>query len=117
MSLEDIEFTKNDSLPSIQYTVSRSGSGSTTPNLTNYDVSLKVRNISATTNKFTITVSSSGNSNGQITNPTGGIVRFDWSTNNWGTTGTYIGEISLANSAGKVETCPDRQTFVVKGEY
>jgi len=117
MSLEDFEITKNDSLPSLQYTISRDGSGSTTPNLTNYSVSLKVRELGSTYNNFSITVTSSGNSNGQITYPTSGIVLFAWSTSHWSSSGTFVGEVSFASSAGKIETAPDRQLFTVKGEY
>ncbi len=116
MSLDVFELTKNDSLPSLQYTISRSG-GSTAPNLTNYTAYLKVRGISATTNKFTLTVTSSGNTQGQITGPTSATVRFDWSTGHWNSSGTYIGEVSFASSAGKVETAPDRQAFLVRPEY
>lgn len=117
MSLEKFEITKGDSLPPIYYTISRSGSGSTTPNLTNYSVLLKVRNKSGSTNKFTITVTSSGNANGQITSPTSAVVRLDWSTGHWSSSGTFIGEISLQSSAGKVETVPDRQLVTVHSEF
>lgn len=117
MSLSDIIFSKNDSLPSIQFTVTRSGDNSTTPNLTNYTASLKVRKKGNSTNTFTISVTSSGGINGQITSPASGVIRFDWTTSRWTSTGTYIGEISFQSSAGKTETCPDRQTFRISGEY
>lgn len=112
-----IELTKNDSMPSLQYTVTRSCSGSTTPNLTDYSATIKVRKLGASTNAFTITVTSSGNSNGQITSPTSGVLRFDWSTSHWGTTGTYLGEISLTNGAGKIETAPTIQAFNIRSEF
>jgi len=117
MSLEDFQLTENDSLPSLEYTVSRSGSGSTTPNLTDFTVSLKVSSVASTSNKFTLSVTSSGGDDGQITTPESGVVQFDWSTDNWSSSGTFVGEVSFENAAGKVETAPNRQTFVVKSEF
>lgn len=116
MSIEQIQLTKNDSLPSIQYTISRSGSNSTTPNLEGFTANLKIREQSASTNTFTLAVTSSGGDDGQITSTTGAVVRFDFSTGRWPTTGTFSGEVSLESSAGKIETAPDRQAFIVRGE-
>lgn len=117
MALEDIEFTKNDTLPSYTWTLYRTGSTSTPFNLTNYSVALKVRSQSGSTNKFTKTVTNVASTDGAISNSTGGQVRFDWVSGNWNTTGTYIGEFSIINASSKVETVPDRQTFLVKSEY
>jgi hypothetical protein len=116
---ETIKLTENDTLPSITITVSRSGTGSTTPNLTNHTAYMKVRKQGNSTNKFTLAVTSSGNDDGQITYPTSGIVRFDWTgtTDRWNTTGIFLGEASFASSAGYVETCPDKLTFIVASEY
>jgi len=117
MSIEDIEVTVNDSLPSIQYTITRTGSGSSTPNLQGFTVNLKVRQLATTANSFTISITSGSTANGQITDPTGAVIRFDFSTGRWASSGTLIGEISFLSSGGKTETAPDRQLFVVDSEF
>jgi len=120
-NLEELPMTKNDSLPSLKYTVTRSGSGSTTPNLAGFTVTIKVRKTPLTTgstNVFTRSVTtSSGSTNGYITSATSANVLFNWSTGDWSSTGTYIAEISFASSAGKIETSPDRQTINVTAEF
>jgi len=115
-NLPSVPLTKNDSLPSLQFTIGRTGSGTTAPDLASATVTLKIRNTSGTTNFFTKAVTSSGGTPGAITNTSAAIVRFDWSTDNWSSTGTFIGEISITSS-GKVETAPDRISFVVSAEF
>jgi len=117
MSLDEVRITVNDSLPSIEYTISRTGSGSTTPNLSGFTANLKVREVGTTANSFTISITSGSTANGQITNPTGAVIRFDFSTSNFSSSGTSIGEISFESAAGKTETAPDRQLFVVDSEF
>jgi len=117
MSIQNYEITVNDSLPSLQYTLSRSGSGSTTPNLEGCTATLKVRELDSTSNSFSISITTGSTVNGQITDPTGGVFRFDFSTDKFPSSGTSVGEISFANSAGKVETAPDRQLFVIDSEF
>jgi hypothetical protein len=117
MSLEDVKLAKNDSLPSLEYTLSRKGSGSTTPNLSGFTANLKVRQQGATTNSFSISVTSGSTANGQITDPESGVVRFDFSTGRFGSSGTFIGELSFLSSGGKTETAPDSQSFIVRGEF
>ena len=115
MSLDDIVLSKNDSLPSLQYSTTRPNS--TSPNLAGFISYLKVRQVGSTTNLFTLTVTSSGSGEGQITSTSSGVVRFDFSTGNWPSTGTFKGEISFESAAGKTETAPDCQSFIVKGEF
>ena len=116
-NLPSVQLTKNDSLPSLQFTIGRTGSGSTAPDLASASVSLKVRNTSGSTNFFTLAVTSSGGTPGAITNTSAAIVRFDWSTDSpWSSTGTFIGEISISSS-DKVETAPDRIAFIVSAEF
>ena len=117
MSIEDFQITVNDSLPSLQYTLSRSGSGSTTPNLADCTATIKVRQQGTTANSFSISVTSGSTVNGQITDPENGVFRFDFSTGNFSSTGTFFGEMSFENAAGKVETAPDRQSFIIRGEF
>jgi len=117
MSLAPYQLTVNDSLPSVQYTLSRSGSGSTTPNLEGCTANLKVRKIGATTNSFSISVTSGSTVDGQITDADAGVLRFDFSTDKFSSSGTFEGEISFTNAAGKTETAPDRQLFTVHSEF
>jgi hypothetical protein len=117
MSIQDYQITVNDSLPSLEYTFTRAGSGSTTPNLSGFTATLKVREQGSTSNSFSISVTSGSTANGQITTPESGVVRFDFSTDRFSSTGTFFGEISLLSSGGKTETAPDRQAFIVRGEF
>lgn len=115
MSIEDYQISKNDSLPSLEYTVSRKGS--TTPNLGGFTANLKVREQGSTSNSFSVSVTSGSTADGQITDPDGGVVRFDFSTGDFSSTGTFFGEISFTSSGGKTETAPDQQSFIVRGEF
>ena len=117
MSIEDFQLTTNDSLPSLEYTLTRKGSGSTTPNLSGFTANLKVREQGSTSNLFSVSVTSGSTINGQITNPESAIMRFDWSTGNWSSAGTFIGEISFTSSGIKVETAPERQAFIISDEF
>ncbi len=117
MSIEDYQLSVNDSLPSLKYRLSRKGSGSTTPNLSGFTANLKVREQGSTSNSFSISVTSGSTASGQITDPTGGVVRFDFSTERFSSTGTFFGEISFESSGGKTETAPDRQSFIIRGEF
>ena len=115
-NLKRIAVTQNDSLPSLEYTVSRSGTNSTTPDLSGYTATLKVRLSTGTTNSFSLAVTSSGGTPGQITNTSAAVVRFDFTTTSWASTGTFLGEVSFTSS-GKTETAPDRQLFTVQPEF
>ena len=117
MSIQDIQLTVNDSLPSVEYTITRSGSGSTAPNLTGFTVFHKVREQGTTSNSFTLTVTSSGGDDGQITSTTTPVVRFDFSTGRWSSSGTFFGETSFQSAGDKTETAPDRQAYIVRGEF
>ena len=112
--LEDFHITVNDSFPSLEYTLSRTGSS--VPNLTDWTANLKVRGVASTSNLFSIAVTSSGGDDGQITSTSSGVIKFDWSTGSWSSTGTFIGEISLTSS-GQTETIHDRQAFIVESEF
>ena len=116
-NLEEVQLTKDDSLPSLEYTLTRKGSGSTTPNLGGFTATLSVWQQGTTTNDFTISVTSGSTTNGQITDPDAGVMRFDFSTGRFDSTGTFFGKISLSSSAGNVETAPDRQSFIVRGSF
>ena len=114
-NLEDVQITKDDSLPSLEYTLTRKGS--TTPNIEGFTATLSVWQQNTTTNDFTISITSGSTVNGQITDPDAGVMRFDFSTGRFASTGTFFGKISLADSAGKVETAPDRQAIIVRGSF
>lgn len=114
MTLKDLKLAVNDSLPSRQFTVTRSNS--TVPNLSGFTANLKVREKGSTTNSFTLAITSGATAQGQITNPTGGIIRFDFSTDLFSSSGTFIGEISFSSS-NKDETAEDCQSFIVRGEF
>ena len=123
MSIEDYQLSVNDSLPSLEYTISRKGSGSTTPNLGGFTANLKVREQGSTSNSFSISVTSGSTANGQITSigssssGASAIIRFDFSTGRFSSTGTFFGEISFLSSGGKTETALDRQAFIIRGEF
>jgi len=122
-NLEDFQISVSDSLPSIEYTVTRSGSGSTTPNLEGFTANFKVRQQATTSNSFTLAVTSSGGSDGQITSigssssGASAIVQFDFSTGRFSSTGTFFGEISFVNASNKTETAPDRQAIIIRGDF
>ena len=116
-NLEEVQLTKDDSLPSLEYTLTRKGSGSTTPNISKFTATLSVWQQGTTTNDFSIAVTSGTTTNGQIPDPDAGVVRFDFSTDRFSSTGTFFGKISFSSSGGKVETAPDRQSFIVRGSF
>ena len=117
MSIQDIQLTVNDSLPNTEYTVSRSGSGSTTPNLSGFTATMNVYEQGSTTNTFSQSITSGSTANGQITDPEAGVIRFDYSTGRFSSSGTFFGKISFLSAGGKTETAPDRQTFIVRGKF
>ena len=114
--LEDFYLTVNDSLPSLEYTLSRADS--TGPNLKNKTANLKVRQLDSTSNLFDISiVSSCATSAGQITSDSSSVIQYDWTTGSWPSSGSFIGEISITSSSGRIETATDRQTFIVENEF
>jgi len=123
MSIEDFQIRVNDSLPSIEYTVTRSGSGSTTPNLEGFTANFKVRQQGTTSNSFTLAVTSSGGDDGQITSigssSSGAAAKleFNFSTGRFNSSGTFFSEISLINASDKVESAPDLQSIIIRGEF
>ena len=114
-NLEEVQLTKDDSLPSLEYTLTRKDS--TTPNISKFTATLSVWQQGTTTNDFTLSITSGSTANGQITDPEAGVMRFDFSTGRFSSTGTFFGKISLSSSGGKVETAPDRQSFIVRGSF
>lgn len=115
-SLKMFELTIDDSLPSLEYQAIRED-GTTAVDLSGHTGYFKTRGVDASTNSFTLTVTSSGGSGGQITSTSSGVVRFDWSTDSWGSSGSYYGEISFDSSGGKTETAITRQPIVVRSGF
>ena len=122
-NIEEFQIRVNDSAPNLTYTITRSGSGSTTPNLAGFTANYKVREQGSTSNSFVLAVTSSGGDDGQITSigsssvGASAKILFQFSTGRFSSSGTFFAETSLISASDKVESAPDLQSIIIREEF
>ena len=102
-----IQMTKNDTGPSLVFTIKRAG---TVVNLTGATVRVTGRKGGATSNKFQRNATLSGT-------PTDGQCTFAWIAADLDFTGMLALEIQITHSGGAIETAPSPIQIKVGDEY
>lgn len=94
---------QNDTAPSIRATL-RDGSN-TAIDLTDATVRFHMKAVAGTTVKVDALAN--------IVNATGGIVQYNWTTNDTDTAGSYYAEFEVTYSDGTVETFPNNSNLSI----
>lgn len=108
---EKIKLVQGDTRPTLICTLTDDTTGLAI-NLTGATVRLKFRRVGSTTLTSTII--------GSVTNPTGGVVAFFWSsqpTSLDGPPGDYEGEIEITFSDGTIQTVYDPLKFKLREDF
>jgi hypothetical protein len=95
---------QNDTSPALQVTL-KDGNGDVV-NLTGCSVRFHMRKIGATSTKVDDAAT--------ISDPTGGIVYYNWSASDTDTVGSFEAEFEVTFIGGEIESFPNNKQFIVE---